>query len=114
MLGDSSPLTFDEPFVLVAAFVIGTIAVARMTRLIVDDSFPPVEWMREHFVRRMPEKWGVLVECPWCVAPYITLVDIAWAWSTGLHWSWWFGNLWAAVAWLAAWMTLRDIPPDQR
>jgi len=55
-----------------------------------------------------------LVECPWCVAPYITFVDLVWAWSTDLHWTWWFGNVWAAVSWIAAYMCLRDIPPEQR
>ena len=114
MFADASPLSFDAPFVLIAAFVVGVLAVARITRLIVDDTFPPVRAATDWYIRHTPEKWGALVECPWCVAPYITVVDMAWAWSTGLHWTWWFGNVWAAVSWLAAWLTLRDIPPDQR
>jgi hypothetical protein len=63
---------------------------------------------------RVPEKWGVLVECPWCVAPYVTVINLAWAWSTDLHWTWWFGNVWAAVSWIAAYLCLRDIPPESR
>jgi len=111
---DASPLSFDTPFVLVCAFVVGTLAVTRITRLIVDDDYPPVQWATNHFTRRVPERWGVLVECPWCVAPYVTVVDLAWAWSTDLHWTWWFGNTWAAVSWLAAYLCLRDIPPESR
>jgi len=114
VLADASPLTFDEPFVLICAFVVGVLAVTRMVRLIVDDDYPPVVWLREKFVWAVPEKWALLVECPWCVAPYVTIVDIVWAWTTGLHWSWWLGNTWAAVSWLAAYLCLRDIPPESR
>jgi len=114
MIADASPLSFDEPFVLIAAFIIGTLACTRIVRLIVDDEYPPTMWLTEQFVRRVPEKWGKLVECPWCCAPYVVLVDMIWAWSTDLHWTWWFGNVWAAVAWLCGYLNLRDIPPDQR
>lgn len=114
MLADASPLTFDDPFVLICAFVVGTLAVTRITRLIVDDDYPPIQWATEQYARRAPDKWVKLVECPWCVAPYVTVVDMAWAWSTGLHWTFWFANVWAAVSWLASFLCVRDIPPDQR
>lgn len=129
MIADASPLTFSEPFVLICAFVVGTLAVTRMVRLIVDDEFPPMIWLRDRYIdavtrhardaddddtRRRAHRWATLVECPWCVAPYVTFVDLVWAWSTGLHWTWWFGNVWAAVSWLAAYLTLRDIPPEDR
>jgi hypothetical protein len=73
-----------------------------------------VVWLRERFTWAVPERWGVLVECPWCVAPYLTLLDLIWAWTTGLHWSWWAANTWAAVSWLAAYLCMRDVPPDKR
>ncbi len=108
----AASLTFSEPFTLVCAFVVGVLAVTRVTRLIVDDQFPPVRWMADQYVRHASEKWEVLVECPWCVSVYVALVDVIWAWSTDLHWTFWFGNTWAAVSWLAAYLTLRDTPPD--
>lgn len=114
LIGDASPLTFDEPFVLVCAFVVGVLAVTRITRLIVDDDYPPVDWATSQFVKHVPEKWGVLVECPWCVAPYVTVGNLAWAWGSGLAWHWWFANAWAAASWVAAFLCLRDIPPEQR
>ena len=114
MLADASPLTFSEPFVLICAVVIGTLAVTRITRLIVDDDYPPVRWATAKFQLHVPERWAVLVECPWCVAPYVTLGDLAWAWATDLHWTWWFGNVWAAVSWVAAFLCMRDVPADQR
>jgi hypothetical protein len=114
VIADASPLTFDSPFVLICAFVVGVLGTTRIVRLIVDDDYPPVQWVTDRYRMRVPEKWGVLVECPWCVAPYVTVVNLAWAWSTDLHWTWWFGNVWAAVSWIAAYLCLRDIPPESR
>jgi hypothetical protein len=107
-------LTFDEPFVLVCAAVVAVLSVARVTRLIVDDDYPPVQWATMKIANILPQKWVKLVECPWCVSPYISLVVIVWAWTTGLHWSWWLGNGWAALSMAAAMIVVRDIPPDQR
>ena len=114
MFADASPLSFDAPFVLVCAAIVGTLGVTRITRLIVDDDYPPVQWATMKLAERLPEKWVKLVECPWCVAPYVTFVNLVWAWATDLHWTWWFGNVWAAVAWVAAFLCLRDIPPESR
>jgi len=114
MIADPSPLSFDDPFVLVCAAVVAVLAVARFTRLIVDDDYPPTRWLTERFVRLVPEKWGVLVECSWCTSPYVAAIIVGWAWATDLHWSWWFVNSIAALSWLAGFMNARDIPPDQR
>jgi len=114
MSADASPLTFDDPFVLVCAAVVCVFAVARWTRLIVDDDYPPTRWLTERFVRAVPQKWGVLVECSWCTSPYVAAIIVGWAWASGLHWSWWFVNVIAALSWLAGFMGARDIPPDAR
>lgn len=114
ILAERTELTFDQPLVMIAAFVVGALAVARITRLIVDDEFPPVLHVTDWYRLHVSQPWEKLVECPWCVSPYIALIDIIWAWTSGLHWSWWLGNVWAAVAWIAGWLTVRDIPPDQR
>jgi hypothetical protein len=82
--------------------------------LLVDDEYPPTMWLRERYVAHAPAAWHNLAECPWCMAPYIVLGDMAWAWGTGLHWTWWFGNIWAAVSWLVGFLNVRDLPPDQR
>ena len=114
VVADASPLTFSDPFVLVCAAAVAVFAVARWTRLIVDDDYPPTRWLTEKFVRAVPEKWGVLVECSWCTSPYVAAVIVGWAWATDLHWSWWFVNAIAALSWLAGFMNARDIPIDQR
>ena len=45
----------------IAAFLVGVIATGRLTRLVVDDDWPPVVWLREKYILAVPEKWGELV-----------------------------------------------------
>lgn len=99
---------------LVAAFVVGTIAVARMTRLVVDDDWPPMLALRRAWDRHVHGSWAPLVECPFCVSPYIAAVTIGWAVLSDLHWSWWLFHGWLAVAYLAAMLNTRDIPVEER
>ena len=114
VIADASPLTFDDPFVVICAAVVAVFAVARWTRLIVDDDYPPTRWLTTKFIERVPEKWGVLVECSWCTSPYVAAIIVGWAWASDLHWSWWFVNVIASLSWLAGFMGARVIPPDQR
>lgn len=114
-------MRFDEPWDVLLAVVVATLAVTRATRLVVDDTYPPIEHFREWFVNKVPDEWGPLVECPWCSAPYLALPAVAWLatlfafpdWTANIY-IWWIVNGWAAISWLAAFLTVRDIPPDQR
>lgn len=100
---------------LLAAFVVGTLAVARVSRLIVDDDFPPVAAVRRVWDRALGESaWSVLIECYFCVTPYFAALSILWAVLSDLHWAWWLFHGWLAVAYLAAMVNTRDIPADQR
>jgi len=110
-------------FTIVLAAVVGTLAVARATRLIVDDDLPYIARARERYVRKVGEDspWATLVECPFCVAPYVAAPAVAWfalmIWQetwTALHWAWWIVTGWAAVSYVAAMLCVRDVPPDQR
>lgn len=106
---------------LTLAAIVCVLAVTRATRLVVDDTYPPIERFRVWFVTKVPEQWGPLIECPWCAAPYLALPAVVWFaslvafpdWTANLY-VWWIVNGWAAVSWLAAWLTVRDIPSDQR
>ena len=98
----------------VIAFLVGVVATARIGRLVVDDDFPPMVWLREKYILAVPESWGMLVECPFCITVYIATVNLTWAWVSDLHWTWWFGNLLAAGCYLAAMIVVRDVPPETR
>lgn len=97
---------------IVFAFVIGSIAVARATRLLVDDDFPPVMAVREWYMRHTSDKWSLLVECPFCAAIWFAIADTAWAFISDLHWTWWLLNFLLAGAYIAAMINVRDIPPE--
>ncbi len=114
-------MRLDQPLPLLLAVVVGTLAVARVVRLVVDDDYPPVVKVREWYMGKAPLDWQPLMECPWCFAPYVSLPAVLWfaslvAWphATWNLYLWWIVNGWAAVAWTAAYVGMRDVPPDQR
>lgn len=97
---------------LILAFIVAVIATARLTRLVVDDDWPPMAWLREKYVMAVPEKWAALVECPFCAAPWFALPNLLLAWASDLAWYWWLPNLWLSAAYLAAIVNVRDVPAD--
>lgn len=119
----------STPAVLLLAVLTGTLAVARATRLITSDRYPPMLWLRLRFINwtyagpDWRKGWQPLAECPFCVAPYAAAVNLTWAlivspwagdfstWSAG--WWWWIVNLWAAVSYAAAMVVVRDEPPAE-
>ena len=102
---------------LLFAFFVAVSATGRLARLIVDDDWPPVMWLREKYVMKVPDAWGELVTCTFCVAPWIALPNLLLGWLSfngdgQLDWWWWVPNLWLAVAYWAAILNARDVPAD--
>lgn len=92
-----------------AAFLLGSAGTARMVRLFTQDDFPPVTWLRVRWVvLTRGGTWSDLAECPWCLAPWFALVNVAYAYGSDLHWSWWLCNVVAASAYLASWIVVHD------
>lgn len=100
---------------LAAAALVLTLGTARITRFITDDDMPIIEWFRQRwFDLTINTGWAKLPHCAWCVSPYISAANLAWAIIGDLQPAWWVFNAWLAVAWLASFITMRDIPQDQR
>lgn len=123
---------------LIAAFIIGVLSVARLTRLVVDDDWPPVAWMRDRYLMwlvnhfgandptaghedggRKATTWYKLVECGFCfsVWPAIPVLALGWLSYNGdasIDWWWWLPNAWLGGAYLSAILVARDIPEDAR
>lgn len=94
---------------VVAAFVIGVVSVARLTRLITQDTYPPVVWLRVWWEDLTDGTgWEKLATCPWCAAPYIAAAIGAWGWLTDFQTAWWVVNIWLAGSYLAAMVVIRD------
>lgn len=104
---------------LILLFVIGVLATARLTKLIVEDDWPPTMWFREWYIVKLTKGngWAKLVECVFCVAPWVALVNVGLAWLSfdgdgSLDWWWLIPNLWLATSYAAAMTVARDIPPE--
>lgn len=108
------------------AFFINVFAVARLTRLVVDDDFPPVMDLRARWYKLWTDKdgnlsgrramWAEGLDCAFCVSFWIALVNGLFAWLSfngdgKLDWWWWVPNLIFAGAYLAAMINKRDLPP---
>lgn len=91
---------------LLAAFIIGTFSSARLTRLLVHDSLPPIVRLRNWYIRRTERKgyvdpngrmwgWDLLFRCHWCMSFWTTIL-VAGLWfalaALGWHEVWWLGN----------------------
>lgn len=107
-----------DPLTLLAAFVVGFIAIGRAARLATHDDWPPGRWLRNWWVTHAGESWGPLWLCPFCWAPYAAAIDLVWAVLSNLDahrfWgaSWWIINVWAALSYLAAILVARDEPEE--
>jgi hypothetical protein len=88
-----------------------TLAAYRLTRLVVEDTFPPVQWVRDRITGDDPQvaRWGgvpnwvgALISCSWCASVWIAagVVLLTWVWvalPVPLL-------MWATVAAGAAWL----------
>lgn len=93
----------------VVAFIIGTLATARIVRMVAFDKFPPMAWVRDKWDEKTAtSKWNDLLHCPFCSAPYIATVLASWALLSDFHWSWWVFCSVAGAAYLAAMIPASD------
>jgi len=89
---------------ILGAVVVGVLSVARLTRLLVIDSYPPAAWVRNKWREITKDgPWAALVDCPYCAAPWFTLVVLGWAYLSQLSDLWWIVNGWLAASYIAAW-----------
>jgi hypothetical protein len=100
---------------IIAAVVVGIVAAARFTRLVVADTFPPSVWLRMKFAALTKDgSWSTLVQCPWCFGPYAVAANLAWALVVGVTDNdlntkvWWVANGWMAAAYAASWIVYHD------
>lgn len=98
-----------EIVVVLCAVAVGVVSVARMTRLLTQDSFPPAAWLRSKWDEITDDgPWSTLFHCPFCMSMWLALPVILWGWLSNLHISWWLFNGWMAVSYLAAIVVMND------
>lgn len=92
----------------IAAFV-WIVSSARITRLITQDSFPPVVWLRIKWDDKTDGNgWNVLFHCHWCMSFWVTAIIGGWGYLSNLHWTWWIANITLAASYLSAMTVERD------
>ncbi len=97
-----------EILYIIAAVVVGVLSTARLTRLIIEDSWPPVVWLRMQWDRITDHgPWYDLVECPWCLAPWLVAPNLTLAVVTDLHPVWWIINGWLAASLATSWIAIK-------
>lgn len=102
-----------DTLVVVAAVVVGVLSVARLTRLLAQDTFPPSVWLRTMWDRVTDDgPWSTLVHCAFCLAPWLAVPVLLWGWLTDLHTPWWLFNGWLAGSYVASMIVVRDEPED--
>lgn len=85
-------------FTIVCAVIVGVMATARLTRLVVFDTYPPMAWIRNQWRRLVGNsEWSKLVDCPYCAAPYLAAGVLA-AGELSDYGLWW----WIVCGWLGA------------
>jgi hypothetical protein len=100
-------------YVWLAAGFVAMVSVARTARLLVWDSFPPVQWLRLKFLVAVGDSpWGKLAQCAFCLAPYLSIGMVAWMLLSDLG-RWWFiiNGTWA-MSYIAAILVSWDQPED--
>ena len=108
-------IALPELLTLALAAIVFIISSARITRLVVQDDFPPMHWVRDKYDAFWQKKtgleeppWALLLHCPWCFGPWITLLNGIWAYTSNLHWTWWVFNSWMALSYAVSWVTFHD------
>lgn len=98
-----------EIIVVLAAAAVGTLSIARLTRLVTQDSFPPSAWLRMKWDAITDDgPWSTLAHCHWCFSMWVTPPILLWGWLSSLHITWWLFNGWMAASYVAAMIVERD------
>lgn len=90
---------------------VGTVAAARLTRLVVNDDFPPVVKFRVWWDGRVRGLWNKLVHCPFCFSFWATCFVMFTAWLCdyfGVQLIWWIVMGALAASYVSAWLVFHD------
>lgn len=89
---------------LAVVFIVGS---ARVTRLIVADTFPPSAHLRAWYEGKASGGWETLLMCPFCFSFWVVLANAATGWAAhalgpGWFMAWFIGNFIFAASYFAA------------
>lgn len=100
-------------FYWVAVAAVTIMSVARITRLLTYDQFPPILYFRDKISEAgdktaLGRKWALLAVCGYCMSFWVALVVIAWGYFAGV-----FENPMTPAGsdfpWFAAWWLVNSV-----
>ena len=107
----------ENPWIALLAILVAVVGVARLTRAIVHDDFPPFVWWRIKWSTWTNDgPWSKLFLCWWCLSFWVALTCIGWFLLIDVNafflWSWWifWGGL--ALSYVATMLIVRDEPKE--
>jgi len=82
---------------------------ARITRLVVFDTWPPVQWVRDTWDRfTATSGWNPLLHCPACFSVWAATGVVLWGYFTDWGTPWWIINGVLAAAYAAQYVVVYD------
>jgi hypothetical protein len=98
---------------IIAAVIVGIGGSARIIRVVTGDDFPPTVWLAARWVNLTKGgSWSKIVECLWCLSPYVVAANLAWFLLSEGHdttrAAWWIFNGWLAASYAASWVVFHD------
>lgn len=104
------PDTLTGALIVAVVFVVAS---ARVTRLIVADTLPPIIKMRIWYEDHTSGGWETLMRCPWCTSFWVVALNGLAGWLAhsvgGALWTVWFAvNIAFAAAYVAGWLVFHD------
>lgn len=94
-------------FYWVAVAVVTIMSVARITRLLTYDQFPPISYFRDKISdagdnTERGRKWALLAICGYCMGFWVALGVVAWGYLADFDTAWWLVNSVFGAAYLGA------------
>ena len=104
------PDTLAGAIVTTVVFVLGS---ARITRLVVADTLPPIVKIRAWYMEHAPDGWETLLHCPWCFSVWAVFLNGGAGWAAyainGWVWGVWFWlNFLLATSYIAGAIVFHD------
>lgn len=109
MLGGEFDLSWGQVAWWAAFAAVAVAGSARLTRLVVHDSFPPAVWVRMRWDRVTRDgSWSTLAHCHWCLGPWLLALALVTAWATDVSVWWWLFWGWLGASYATSWLVEHD------
>lgn len=110
-------VTWETLPLTLLTIITAIVGVARLTRVVVYDDFPPAVWWRDTWTRWTDGSgWTDLFRCWWCLSFWVAAMCVGWYVAalhvTWLGWAWWVFWGTFALAYLAPMLIVRDGQDD--